>query len=403
MTMIKNTNIVIFGLQPWDIQIGSNCKNIALELSKHNRVIYVNRPLDRISWLKRKKDPISQNRMAVLKKRKAPLEQINENLSVLTPTVIMESVQWLNSKFLFQYLTKKNSQKLAKNIKHSLDELNIKEFILFNDSAMFQGISLKEVLKPKLFIYYIRDYLIGQPYFKKHGPEAEEKLIKQADLVVTNSTYLANYAKQYNENSFFIGQGCDLEMFQPQEIEAIPPVLNQIKKPIIGYVGNLTAQRLDIDLLVYLATNNPDWSLVLVGGEDEAFQKSGLHQLDNVHFLGFQKPETLPAFIYGFDICINPQLVNQMSIGNYPRKIDEYLAMGKPVVATQTEAMLLFADYVCLAIDKYEFEKNIEQLLENNSNKLSEGRIKFANSHSWENSINMMASHLKPNLEPPLC
>ncbi|MFT5647442.1 MAG: teichuronic acid biosynthesis glycosyltransferase TuaH, partial [Aureispira sp.] len=114
--MIKNTNIVIFGLQPWDIQIGSNCKNIALELSKHNRILYVNRPLDRINWLKRKKNLISQNRMDVLNKKKEPLEQINENLQVLTPTVIMESVQWLNSATLFQYLTKKNSQKLAKNI-----------------------------------------------------------------------------------------------------------------------------------------------------------------------------------------------------------------------------------------------------------------------------------------------
>jgi glycosyltransferase involved in cell wall biosynthesis len=392
--MIKNTNIVIFGLQPWDIQIGSNCKNIALELSKHNRILYVNRPLDRINWLKRKKNLISQNRMDVLNKKKEPLEQINENLQVLTPTVIMESVQWLNSATLFQYLTKKNSQKLAKNIKHFLDKLDIKKFILFNDSAMFQGIELKKILQPDLFIYYIRDYLIAQPYFKKHGAEAEKKLIKQADRVVTNSTYLANYAKKYNENSFFIGQGCDLEMFQPQEIKAIPAALEAIKTPVIGYVGNLTSQRLDIDLLVHLAKSNPNWSLVLVGGEDEMFEKSMLHALDNVHFLGFQKPETLPAFIHGFDICINPQLLNEMSIGNYPRKIDEYLAMGKPVVATKTEGMLMFADHVSLALDKHEFEQQIEQLLKNDSTELSEERIKFANSHSWENSINIMAASL---------
>jgi len=29
--MIKNRDIVIVGLQPWDIEIGSNCKNIAIE------------------------------------------------------------------------------------------------------------------------------------------------------------------------------------------------------------------------------------------------------------------------------------------------------------------------------------------------------------------------------------
>jgi hypothetical protein len=31
--------------------------------------------------------------------------------------------------------------------------------------------------------------------------------------------------------------------------------------------------------------------------------------------------------------------LNETTKGNYPRKIDEYLAMGKPVVATKTIAM----------------------------------------------------------------
>ena len=31
---MENKNIIITGIQAWDIEIGSNCKNIALELSK---------------------------------------------------------------------------------------------------------------------------------------------------------------------------------------------------------------------------------------------------------------------------------------------------------------------------------------------------------------------------------
>ena len=37
-------------------------------------------------------------------------------------------------------------------------------------------------------------------------------------------------------------------------------------------------------------------------------------------------------------------MVNAVTQGDYPLKIDEYLAMGKPVVATRTP-MALFADY----------------------------------------------------------
>jgi len=42
---VKDRDIVVVGLQPWDLPIGSNCKNIALEFSKHNRVLYVNAPI----------------------------------------------------------------------------------------------------------------------------------------------------------------------------------------------------------------------------------------------------------------------------------------------------------------------------------------------------------------------
>ena len=54
--MIKGKDIiVIVGIQAWDIEIGSNCKNIAVEMSRHNRVLYVNSPLDRITKFKERK------------------------------------------------------------------------------------------------------------------------------------------------------------------------------------------------------------------------------------------------------------------------------------------------------------------------------------------------------------
>ena len=51
--IIQGRDIVIVGQQPWDTEIGSNCKNIALEFSKHNRVLYVNSPLDRFTLLEK--------------------------------------------------------------------------------------------------------------------------------------------------------------------------------------------------------------------------------------------------------------------------------------------------------------------------------------------------------------
>ena len=42
--MITGRDFIITGLQPWNIAIGSNAKDIAREIAKNNRVLYVNTP-----------------------------------------------------------------------------------------------------------------------------------------------------------------------------------------------------------------------------------------------------------------------------------------------------------------------------------------------------------------------
>src|SRR5690606_4708400 len=131
-----------------------------------------------------------------------------------------------------------------------------------------------------------------------------------------------------------------------------PDDLKHIATPIVGYGGYLTSFRLDIDLIEGIANSRKDWTIVLVGPEDEVLRNSNLHKLSNVFFAGNKDPESLPQYLQHFDVCINPQLVNDLTIGNYPRKIDEYLAMGKPVVATSTKAMEVFDAYCHLANSK---------------------------------------------------
>ncbi len=385
MTNIQN--IVIFGLQPWDISIGSNCKNIALEMSKKHRVLYVNRPLDRVTQFRKNKSQEAKNRIAVLKGKQPALQKVNKNLWVLNPPIVLESIQWINSYSIFNFLNSQNNKRLARCILKYAKDIGFEDFILFNDSAMFQGGHLKDYLRPKKMIYYIRDYLIAQPYFSKHGPKAEAQLASSADVVVTNSSYLANYARNFNSNSHFVGQGCDFSIFDTKSILTRPPQLLDEKRPIIGYVGFLTSKRLDIQLLEKMAKIRPNYCFVLVGPEDEAFKESRLHNLSNVRFLGYQSPETLPEYINSFDVCINPQLINQLSIGNYPRKIDEYLALGKPTIATRTDAMSYFKDYVYLSDNLPEWIQNIDKAIKEDDINLQEKRITFARSHTWENSV----------------
>ena len=50
---IKNRDIVLFSLQPWNSGIAFNFKDMAFELARYNRVLFIDRARDRHSILKR--------------------------------------------------------------------------------------------------------------------------------------------------------------------------------------------------------------------------------------------------------------------------------------------------------------------------------------------------------------
>lgn len=385
--ILQNRDIVVVGQQPWDTSIGSNCKNIALEFSKHNRVLYVNSTLDRITLIKHKADPKVQKRLAVIKGKEKGIEIIQNNLWNLYPDQLTESINWIKNRPIFNALNKRNNKKFAQSIHQAIKELGFKNIILFNDNDMFRSFYLKELLQPSVSIYYSRDYMLAVDYWKFHGEILEPTLITKSDICVANSTYLANYCRKYNPKSYFVGQGCDLEIFSNLKDKTIPADIAGIPHPVIGYVGALQSIRLDIKLLEYIAIQKPEWSIVLVGPEDDEFKVSSLHSIPNIHFLGGKDPATLPAYINAFHVCLNPQIVNQVTIGNYPRKIDEYLAMGKPTVATATEAMSIFADHTYLANTKEDYITLIEKVLKEDSTELQNARRAFASSHTWENNV----------------
>lgn len=384
---IKGRDIVVVGQQPWDVSIGSNCKNIAIEWSKYNRVLYVNAPLDRKTLYQSKTDPKIQTRLDVINGSKKGLIQIQENLWNLYPNTMIESINWIPLQGIFEWLNKRNNQLFAHSIQNAIQDLGFENIILFNDNDMFRSFHLKEMLQPTTSLYYSRDFMLAVDYWKKHGEKLEPELIAKSDICVANSTYLADYCKKYNPQSYYVGQGCELDLFMQTEGLPKPADMLAIPSPIIGYVGALQSIRLDIDVLMYISKSKPEWNLVLVGPEDDVFKSSLLHQCKNVFFIGSKNPSALPQYIHAFDVCINPQIVNQVTIGNYPRKIDEYLAVGKPVVATKTEAMRIFKEHCYLAEDQQSYVDCIAKALETNSPELANQRRAFAAGHTWENSV----------------
>jgi len=313
---MKNKDIIIISLKPWYVDIKGLSHGFATEFARQNRILFINCPLNRKMVLNRKHNSDIQRHYDILHSGGADLVEVRPNLWNYYPHRILESINKIPSTEIFSFFNKMNNRRFAKDIREAASRLGFKNYIIINDNDIFNGFYLKKLLQPELYVYCCRDNLKTVAYFKKHGTKLEPKHIAKADLALTNSDYLLKYLKQSNINSYNIGLGCDISHFNPGKEYAIPADMRQITGPIIGYVGTLTNMRLDIDLLHALAVSRPEWSIVLIGPEDEAFRNSALHPLPNVYFLGQESPKEVPAYINAFNVGINPQLVIELTIGN---------------------------------------------------------------------------------------
>ena len=111
MPLLKNRDIVIVGQQPWDTSIGSNCKDLALEFSKHNRVLYVNAPLDRRTGFEQRHTEGIKKRMQIIAGKQDGLEKITSNLWVFYPNVMVESINWIKFTSIFRWFNKTNNNR----------------------------------------------------------------------------------------------------------------------------------------------------------------------------------------------------------------------------------------------------------------------------------------------------
>jgi glycosyltransferase involved in cell wall biosynthesis len=389
---MEGATFVITSLQTWEMGMGTTIRNFTLELSKKNRVIYINTPLDHATWLRNKLNHREDYRLDVIRKKTSPLRKINENLWVLDFPFMASSINKIPSPFLFDYFNRINNKHIGKYIKEQLHNLGINDFLLFIDTDIYRSFYLKELLKPRLSIYYRRDYIIGVSYWKKHGSRLEPLLAAKSDLVLCNSRLFCEELKKYNTEVYLLETGVNLDLYNAEKVYQIPIDIKDIPHPIIGYVGSIFSLRLDENLLCALAEKRQNYSFLFIGPEDEVFKQSKLHKMENVYFTGTRPMSELPAYVSAFDVCINPQKVNEITIGNYPLKIDEYLALGKPVVATETPIMKdVFKDQVHLAKNTEEYLTLLDLgVKESNDPDLKKTRICFAMTHSWKNRVNIL-------------
>ena len=192
----------------------------------------------------------------------------------------------------------------------------------------------------------------------------EVHLIRRADQVIVHSARLLEKKSGINPHTALLSNGVDYTAFAT--CQAAPPDLAAVPRPRVGYVGVIKKQ-LDLALLSRVASARPDWSVVLVGpignvsGKEQAL--ADLRALPNVHFLGAKPIDALPAYVQQMDVCLMCYEVNDYTKYIYPLKLHEYLAAGRPSVASPIDAVLEHTDVVTIARSDEEWLSSIANAL----------------------------------------
>lgn len=208
---------------------------------------------------------------------------------------------------------------------------------------------------------------------------AEESLLRHADQVIVTSSWLDEFARKHARDVVLIRNAGDYDFFS-REPEAT--YQDALGRKIVGYYGAI-AEWFDVELMAYLADKNPDVLFLLVGRDTvDAGQK--LSRFTNIRFTGEVPYRELPHYLYGFDVCLLPFQVLPLTLATNPVKVYEYLAAGRPVVATDLPEMLQFEGCVGVAKEYEAFQRELMSALNDGERPdLVERRRAFAQGQTW--------------------
>ncbi len=238
-------------------------------------------------------------------------------------------------------------------------------------------------------IYHCVDAIQAQPDMPAASIDAwEERLCRRADIVFVTSPQLLERHRRHNPRTVFHPNVADAEHFGGAMAEAltVPGEIARLPPPRLGFVGAISAYKLDLPMLEALARRHPAWTFVLIGpvGEgDPTTEVRDLAALDNVHLLGPRPYAELPACLKGLDVALLPLRLNDYTRAMFPMKFFEYLASGRPVVATAIDALQPFRDVaVITAPREAAFAEGIARVLRGEGPPL-EQRLGVARGHTY--------------------
>lgn len=229
----------------------------------------------------------------------------------------------------------------------------IKEFhpdIIMGHSILTNYLSMKSAKKYNIpYIFHMTDAQHTMIPFKQIQPIGkivEQNILKNADRVITINDKLRDYAIRMGADSsktYVVSGGIDLDRYNYQLDGSGIREQHGIKKDnfllfFMGWLYHFSGLKEVAVELSKIKDTMPNIKFLIVGAGDsfeELKEISLKYNLGNQLILAGSQPyEKIPEYIAASDICLLPAYCNKTMSDIVPIKLYEYLAMGKPVIAT---------------------------------------------------------------------
>jgi glycosyltransferase involved in cell wall biosynthesis len=348
-------------------------------LARDNRILWVNS----IGYRKPNASKADAARAwQKLRDALTPVHEVERNIFVLNPLAIPA--------YTSPTVRAINQRVLQVQVKHAMRQLNFRRalnWIFLPTAAVVAG-----TLGEERVIYHCVDEFSAFTGVSSDSlRRMEEQLVRRSDLVLVSSEPLLQTKAPFNPNTRLVRHGVDFEHFRkallPETV--VPPEIANLPRPVIGFWG-LIADWVDVPMLRDIAAHFSKGSLVVMG--KVTTDVSALAAMPNVHMLGRKSYADLPAYAKGFDVALNPFLINELTLNANPLKVREYLAAGLPVVATPIPEVEVLGQCL-IGRDGPGFIAAIESALADPGPSVA--RSEGIRAESWQARIDEIREHLR--------